>query len=150
MVPCLHEETVEREVVRVDVLCCKVLRLWCHYCYGLHPCMLSSVQELPYPVYELTCQQLLAPANEALGDGCLTGVITEYPWAEGIALMTVFSLFFAELMTMRAAQLYDAGLPCGAEANAAKYLAADAGFHAADRAIRTHGGMGYEIGRAHV
>lgn len=52
-------------------------------------------------------------------------------------------LYAAELMTMRAAQLYDAGLPCGAEANAAKYLAADAGFHAADRAIRTHGGMGY-------
>jgi acyl-CoA dehydrogenase len=46
-------------------------------------------------------------------------------------------------MTMRAAALYDAGLPCGAEANAGKYLAADAGFHACDRAIRTHGGMGY-------
>jgi zinc transporter 1/2/3 len=36
-----------------------------------------------------------------LGDGCLTGVITEYPWPEAIALMTVFALFFAELMTMR-------------------------------------------------
>ncbi len=32
---------------------------------------------------------------------------------------------------------------CGAQANAAKYLAADAGFRACDRAIRTHGGMGY-------
>ena len=52
-------------------------------------------------------------------------------------------LYAAELMTMRAADLYDAGQPCGAEANAAKYLAADAGFHACDRAIRTHGGMGY-------
>ena len=49
----------------------------------------------------------------------------------------------AELMTLRAAGLYDAGQPCGAQANAAKYLAADAGFHAADRAVRTHGGMGY-------
>jgi acyl-CoA dehydrogenase len=49
----------------------------------------------------------------------------------------------AELMTMHAAELYDAGQPCGAQANAAKYLAADAGFHACDRAIRTHGGMGY-------
>ena len=46
-------------------------------------------------------------------------------------------------MTMHAAELYDAGEPCGAQANAAKYLAADAGFHACDRAIRTHGGMGY-------
>lgn len=52
-------------------------------------------------------------------------------------------LYAAELMTLHAAELYDAGEPCGAQANAAKYLAADAGFHACDRAIRTHGGMGY-------
>ncbi len=52
-------------------------------------------------------------------------------------------LYAAELMTLHAAELYDAGKPCGAEANAAKYLAADAGFKACDRAIRTHGGMGY-------
>jgi acyl-CoA dehydrogenase len=52
-------------------------------------------------------------------------------------------LYAAELMTLHAAELYDAGKPCGAQANAAKYLAADAGFRACDRAIRTHGGMGY-------
>jgi acyl-CoA dehydrogenase len=52
-------------------------------------------------------------------------------------------LYAAELMTLHAAEMYDAGQPCGAQANAAKYLAADAGFHACDRAIRTHGGMGY-------
>ncbi len=52
-------------------------------------------------------------------------------------------LYAAELMTLHAAELHDGGQPCGAEANAAKYLAADAGFRAADRAIRTHGGMGY-------
>jgi acyl-CoA dehydrogenase len=52
-------------------------------------------------------------------------------------------LYAAELMTLKAAALYDAGLPCGAEANAAKYLAADAAFKACDRAVRTHGGMGY-------
>ena len=52
-------------------------------------------------------------------------------------------LYAAELMTLHAAELYDMGQPCGAQANAAKYLAADAGFHACDRAIRTHGGMGY-------
>jgi acyl-CoA dehydrogenase len=52
-------------------------------------------------------------------------------------------LYAAELMMLHAAQLYDAGKPCGGQANAAKYLAADAGFHACDRAIRTHGGMGY-------
>ena len=49
----------------------------------------------------------------------------------------------ADLMVWRAAALYDAGRPCGAEANAAKYLAAEAAFTAADRAVRTHGGFGY-------
>jgi acyl-CoA dehydrogenase len=52
-------------------------------------------------------------------------------------------LYAADLMTSHAAELYDSGQPCGAQANAAKYLAADAGFKACDRAIRTHGGMGY-------
>lgn len=52
-------------------------------------------------------------------------------------------LMASELMALRAAELYDSGEPCGAEANAAKYLAADAAFHACDRAVRTHGGMGY-------
>ena len=52
-------------------------------------------------------------------------------------------LYAADLMTLHAAELYDSGQPCGAQANATKYLAADAGFKACDRAIRTHGGMGY-------
>jgi len=49
----------------------------------------------------------------------------------------------ADLMVMKAAALYDAGRECGAEANAAKYLAAEAGFSAAETAVMTHGGMGY-------
>ena len=49
----------------------------------------------------------------------------------------------ANLMMARAAQLYDSGSPCGAEANAAKYLGAEAAFRACDRAVRTHGGFGY-------
>ncbi len=49
----------------------------------------------------------------------------------------------AELMCWRAAALYDAGKPCAAEANAAKYLAAEACFGACENAILTHGGMGY-------
>lgn len=49
----------------------------------------------------------------------------------------------AELMIREAATLIDAGLPCGEEANLAKYLAAEAGFFAADRAVQTHGGFGY-------
>jgi acyl-CoA dehydrogenase len=49
----------------------------------------------------------------------------------------------ARLMVMNAAWLYDEGRPCGAEANAAKYLAGEAGFHACEQAVMTHGGMGY-------
>ncbi len=45
--------------------------------------------------------------------------------------------------TLRAAWLFDQGQPCGAEANAAKVLAADAGFEAADAALQTFGGFGY-------
>ena len=49
----------------------------------------------------------------------------------------------AHLMAFKAASLYDAGAPCAAEANAAKYLAAEAAFEACQTAVATHGGMGY-------
>ncbi len=49
----------------------------------------------------------------------------------------------AELMMQHAASLYDSGEPCGAEANAAKYLAAEACWHACETAVLTHGGFGY-------
>ena len=49
----------------------------------------------------------------------------------------------AHLMMLKAAWLYDHGRDCGAEANATKYLGAEAGFHACERAILTHGGFGY-------
>jgi acyl-CoA dehydrogenase len=49
----------------------------------------------------------------------------------------------ASLMAFKAAALYDAGEECGAEANAAKYLGAEAGFHACEASVLAHGGMGY-------
>ncbi|QRF57850.1 acyl-CoA dehydrogenase family protein [Variovorax paradoxus] len=49
----------------------------------------------------------------------------------------------AWLMVMQAAWQYDSGLPCGAAANAAKYLAGEAGFNACQQAVMTHGGFGY-------
>jgi acyl-CoA dehydrogenase len=49
----------------------------------------------------------------------------------------------ANLMGLRAAWAYDNGRPCGPEANACKYLAAEAAFDACTRAVKTHGGMGY-------
>jgi acyl-CoA dehydrogenase len=49
----------------------------------------------------------------------------------------------AYLMAERAAALYDGGMPCGAEANAAKFLGARAGYDACLQAVLTHGGFGY-------
>lgn len=49
----------------------------------------------------------------------------------------------AELMCLKAAELYDAHLSCGPQANAAKYLGSEAGFEACDRALQTLGGYSY-------
>ena len=62
----------------------------------------------------------------------------QFPLADSYARLAA-----AELMTEKAAWLYDNGLPCGTEANTAKFLAGEAGFQAADRAVQTHGGYGY-------
>ncbi|WP_037140359.1 acyl-CoA dehydrogenase family protein [Rhodococcoides fascians] len=62
----------------------------------------------------------------------------QFPLADSLARLDA-----AELVLRKATWLYDNGLPCAKEANMAKYLCADAGFDAADRALQTHGGMGY-------
>jgi acyl-CoA dehydrogenase len=62
----------------------------------------------------------------------------QHPLAENWA-----NLESAFWMCMRAASLYDSKQPCGAEANAAKFLGARAAFNAATQAVMTHGGMGY-------
>ena len=62
----------------------------------------------------------------------------QFPLADALARLDA-----ATLMVRKAAWLYDQGLPCAREANMAEYLCADAGFQAADRALQTHGGMGY-------
>jgi acyl-CoA dehydrogenase len=49
----------------------------------------------------------------------------------------------ADLMRWRAADLFDAGAPCGTEANMAKLLGADASWEAANAALQTHGGYGF-------
>ena len=61
-----------------------------------------------------------------------------FPLAEAHAKLRA-----AGLMVREAGELIDAGAPCGEEANLAKYLAAEAGFFAADRAVQTFGGFGY-------
>jgi acyl-CoA dehydrogenase len=52
-------------------------------------------------------------------------------------------LHAAELAIREASWRYDQEMSCGEQANMAKWLAADAGFFAADRAVQTHGGFGY-------
>ena len=49
----------------------------------------------------------------------------------------------ADLMRWKAADAFDAGRPCGGEANMAKLLAADASWEAANAAVQTHGGFGF-------
>jgi acyl-CoA dehydrogenase len=61
-----------------------------------------------------------------------------FPLAQALAQLDA-----ARLVAYQAAWRYDNGLPCGREANEAKYLCAEAGFFAADRAVQTLGGFGY-------
>ncbi|POR51384.1 acyl-CoA dehydrogenase family protein [Bosea psychrotolerans] len=62
----------------------------------------------------------------------------QFPIARAYANMRA-----AELMVREAVRLYEAGENCGAEANMAKMLAADASFEAANACIQTHGGFGF-------
>ena len=62
----------------------------------------------------------------------------QHPLAESWAQLEA-----AWLLCLKAASLYDKGRPCGAESNAAKYVGAEAGFTACERAVLAHGGMGY-------
>jgi alkylation response protein AidB-like acyl-CoA dehydrogenase len=62
----------------------------------------------------------------------------QFPIARAYANMRA-----AELMVREATRLFEAGAPCGAEANMAKMLAADASFEAANVCIQTHGGFGF-------
>ena len=61
-----------------------------------------------------------------------------FPLAESHAKLRA-----AEMMIRRAAWMLDQRMPCGEEANLAKFLAAEAGFMAADHAMQVHGGFGY-------
>lgn len=65
----------------------------------IHVSLPTSVSH--HPKASAYILQLLAPAADALTSPCLTGPITEYDWAEGICLITVFTMFFIELMASR-------------------------------------------------
>ena len=79
-------------------------------------------------------------AAEAVGIGRAIGQNQgiQHPLAKAWAALEA-----ADLMTFKAASLYDAGKDCGVEANAAKYLAGEAAFTACEQSVLTLGGMGY-------
>ena len=62
----------------------------------------------------------------------------QFPLADSLAKLDA-----VELLIRKAAWMYDNGIPCGKEANEAKYLASTWAFEAADRAMQVHGGYGY-------
>jgi acyl-CoA dehydrogenase len=75
-------------------------------------------------------------------------IVFDRPIGQNQAIQHPMAVNWMELeaaftMVFKAASLYDAGKPCGREANTAKYLAAEAGLSACQRAVLTHGGMGY-------
>jgi alkylation response protein AidB-like acyl-CoA dehydrogenase len=79
-----------------------------------------------------------AKAREVFGRPIGANQGISFPIARAYAMMRA-----AELMVHEAARLYEAGQPCGAEANMAKMLAADASVEAGNTSIQTHGGFGF-------
>jgi len=86
----------------------------------------------------LTKAVVYAREREVFGRPIGQNQAIQHPLAEAWA-----ELEAADLMVFKAAQLYDSGEACGAEANAGKYLAAEAAHKACERAVLTLGGMGY-------
>ena len=114
-------------------------------------------QGFRYILHGMNPERILIAA-EAVGLGqCALGRATAYakerevfnrPIGKNQAIqhplaMNWMALEAAWLMVMKAAWLYDREMDCGAAANAAKYLAGEAGFDACQQAVMTHGGFGY-------
>lgn len=85
-------------------------------------------------------RRAVAYANERVVFGRPIGTNQglQFPLADSL-----MKLDAAELVLRKASWLYDRGRPAGREANAAKFLCAEAGFDACDRAVQVHGGFGY-------
>ena len=112
---------------------------------------------LKYVLDGMNAERILIAA-ECIGDGrFFIGRATEYATSrevfgrpiganQGVQFplaKSYMQLRAADLVRFDAAAKFDAGLPCGAEANMAKYLAAEASWAAGNAAIDTHGGFGF-------
>ena len=97
-------------------------------------------------------------AGECVGDGCWfveracayakDRIVFDRPIGQNQGIQfpiarAYVNLEAANLMRFRAAELFDGNQPCGAQANMAKLLAADASWEAANVAVQTHGGYGF-------
>lgn len=106
---------------------------------GLNPeRMLVAAEALGMGRAALRAAVTYAKEREVFGRPIGQNQGIQFPLADSLAKLDA-----AELMLRKATWLYDNGKPCAREANTAKYLCAEAGFDAADRALQTHGGMGY-------
>lgn len=110
-----------------------------------------------YILHGMNPERILIAA-EAVGLGCVAvqravryakeRIVFDRPIGKNQAIQHPLAKSWAELeavwlMVLSAAWQYDQGIPCGAAANAAKYLAGEAGFAACQTAVMTHGGFGY-------
>jgi acyl-CoA dehydrogenase len=111
----------------------------------------------PYILDGMNAERILI-ASEAVGDGhwfvdtavkyAGERVVFDRPIGQNQGIQFPIAHAYAEieaasLLVRKAAALFDAGLPCGAEANMAKLLASEAAWHAGEAAMQTHGGFGF-------
>lgn len=110
-----------------------------HLLHGLNPeRILLSAESVGIGLAALGAAVGYAKEREVFGRPIGANQAIAHPLAEAhVRLQAAWQL------TLAAAARYDAGLDCGEAANSAKFLAAEAGFFAADRAVQTFGGMGY-------
>jgi acyl-CoA dehydrogenase len=99
-------------------------------------------------------------SHESLGDGrwfvrtasayASSRVVFDRPIGQNQSIQFPIARAYAELqaadmMVRKAAALFEAGLPCGEDANIAKLLASEAAWNAAEACMQTHGGYGYAV-----
>jgi acyl-CoA dehydrogenase len=110
-----------------------------------------------YILDSMNAERILV-ASEAIGDGrwfvakatnyAKERVVFDRPIGSNQGIQFPIARDYAEieaatLMVKKAAALFDAGMPCGADANMAKMLASEASWHAAEAAMQCHGGFGF-------
>jgi acyl-CoA dehydrogenase len=110
-----------------------------------------------YILDSMNAERILV-ASEALGDGrwftakasqyAKERIVFDQPIGRNQAIQFPIARAYAEieaasLMVRKAAALFEAKRPCGAEANMAKMLASEASWHAAEAALQCHGGYGF-------